>query len=372
METWLTDLLIIVSPGIVTFVVGRFLIEKRIIRLEELYLFLVKLAMGKPGGKTLTLEWCKDAIVHDPATVERIASLNGNLTPQELAGLYVYAVSALLLSADPSISVDYYTKALELDPENPDIWFKRGVSYWRLENWQAQIADYTKAALLYRQQGRIEEAENTTKEASHASFRYQCSLKPTTFQPVSGKIFDSESWQPLGEERVLILTGTRSLETNDFDNHPAQDLSEVILELHWRTYSVPVAVISESDKVGYLGYFLYQGQRLRINEDITYTLAGYRQDSINRYQATDLELFCFNYLIETLRRDNWNAPEESLETLELTWESNRQTWMLSASGRSSGAIYNTTVYSSYEASVAFDLQSFSADYCARYYLDCTD
>ncbi|GEM_PF-6909140 len=76
METFLDNLLIslLVAPlaGLLGVLIGQFVIL-RYVPLEKVYLFLVRLSPGINTG--LALEWCKDAMAHEPYCVEQIACI---------------------------------------------------------------------------------------------------------------------------------------------------------------------------------------------------------------------------------------------------------------------------------------------------------
>jgi len=290
METWL------VNHGFVSIgsLLGLVLVFQ-IIRRERIYLFLARLLLRHGENRNhvdAALQYCQAAVLRQPSCVEQIAQFEHNFTPQEMISLYVCAADRLACS-NALKPIAYYTEALKLDPENADIYSKRAVRYRVIQNWQAELIDRTHAALFYQQQGKLEEAERANKDASRASKQYQHSLKPKTFQPVSGKIFDAQSWQPLNDEQVLVITGTRSLETisGDPSPQPAPEPADVTVELHWRAYSVPVPAISGRDEVGFIGYFLYQGQRLKIDEDMTSDISTDVRNRTLHYQATELDLF---------------------------------------------------------------------------------
>jgi tetratricopeptide (TPR) repeat protein len=57
-----------------------------------------------------------------------------------------------------------YDQAIKLNPNDADTYYNRGISQHNLGNNQTAISDYQKAADLYKQQGRIEDYEDTLNQ----------------------------------------------------------------------------------------------------------------------------------------------------------------------------------------------------------------
>jgi serine protease Do len=57
------------------------------------------------------------------------------------------------LATPPPKAIADYTQAIEIDPNFASAYNKRGFAYLNLKEYQKAIADYEKAAQLYKQEG---------------------------------------------------------------------------------------------------------------------------------------------------------------------------------------------------------------------------
>ncbi|RZB34147.1 MAG: hypothetical protein SRB2_03540 [Desulfobacteraceae bacterium Eth-SRB2] len=70
--------------------------------------------------------------------------LNINLTPEDSSGDYINGLlSRFLEKYDDSIT--FYSKAIELDLDNPGLYSSRGEAYWQMKEYEKSIQDYNKA-----------------------------------------------------------------------------------------------------------------------------------------------------------------------------------------------------------------------------------
>jgi len=70
--------------------------------------------------------------------------LNINLAPEDSSGDYINGLlSRFLEKYDDSIT--FYSKAIELDLDNPGLYSSRGEAYWQMKEYEKSIQDYNKA-----------------------------------------------------------------------------------------------------------------------------------------------------------------------------------------------------------------------------------
>lgn len=69
---------------------------------------------------------------------------NINHTPEDPSGDYIRGLLSRLLE-EYNDAIKFYSKAIELDPENPGLYSSRAEAYWQIEDYERSLQDYEKA-----------------------------------------------------------------------------------------------------------------------------------------------------------------------------------------------------------------------------------
>ncbi len=128
------------------------------------------------------------------------------------------------INGNYSDAVEYYTKAIELNPDYEAAYNCRGVAYWGLKNYKDSIQDYSKCIELdpqnyitYYNQGisyadlsKIEEKKENLKKAIE-SYSKSIELNPEYAEVYNNR---GNSYSDLGEKRKAIEDYNKAIELN--------------------------------------------------------------------------------------------------------------------------------------------------------------
>jgi tetratricopeptide (TPR) repeat protein len=97
-------------------------------------------------------------IVCTGAAVDRHKVISGEHLPMENANGYLIRASQRRVLGRHEDAIADYNRALELDPSNGDVQFKKGLAYVALGNKEAAIAAFEAAILLFQRAASSREA----------------------------------------------------------------------------------------------------------------------------------------------------------------------------------------------------------------------
>jgi tetratricopeptide (TPR) repeat protein len=97
---------------------------------------------GKPNDKIDRAEL--DKMAKALTDFRKKIYFNINHTPEDSSGDYIRGLLSRLLE-EYNDAIKFYSKAIELDPDNPGLYSSRAEAYWQMEDYERSLQDYEKA-----------------------------------------------------------------------------------------------------------------------------------------------------------------------------------------------------------------------------------